>query len=113
VTKSRRALSTLILPSDIKEKILADAREFLASEKWYNMAGIPHRRGEYSFSSKVLSAQTFKGYLLCMSLPFVPIVLSSRIQRRGTRDWEELDGALHCSEFLHVVDSLLTFLSGR
>ncbi|KAJ7094211.1 hypothetical protein C8R44DRAFT_684782 [Mycena epipterygia] len=45
VTKSRRALSTLILPSDIKETILADAREFLASETWYNMAGIPHRRG--------------------------------------------------------------------
>ncbi|KAJ7177206.1 P-loop containing nucleoside triphosphate hydrolase protein [Mycena filopes] len=45
VTKSRRALSTLILPTDIKEKILADARDFLASEKWYNMAGIPHRRG--------------------------------------------------------------------
>ncbi|KAJ6592399.1 P-loop containing nucleoside triphosphate hydrolase protein [Mycena capillaripes] len=45
VTKSRRALSTLILPTDIKEMILADAKEFLASEKWYNMAGIPHRRG--------------------------------------------------------------------
>ncbi|KAJ7726602.1 P-loop containing nucleoside triphosphate hydrolase protein [Mycena olivaceomarginata] len=44
VTKSRRALSTLILPSDIKEKILADARDFLVSEKWYHMAGIPHRR---------------------------------------------------------------------
>ncbi|KAJ7473600.1 P-loop containing nucleoside triphosphate hydrolase protein [Mycena galericulata] len=45
VTKSRRALSTLVLPADIKETILADAQEFLASEKWYNMAGIPHRRG--------------------------------------------------------------------
>ncbi|KAJ6614964.1 P-loop containing nucleoside triphosphate hydrolase protein [Mycena sp. CBHHK59/15] len=45
VTKSRRALSTLILPSNIKETILADAQEFLASEKWYNMVGIPHRRG--------------------------------------------------------------------
>ncbi|KAK7023348.1 p-loop containing nucleoside triphosphate hydrolase protein [Favolaschia claudopus] len=44
VTKSRRDLSTLILPSDIKETILTDAQEFLASEKWYNMAGIPHRR---------------------------------------------------------------------
>ncbi|KAJ7764118.1 P-loop containing nucleoside triphosphate hydrolase protein [Mycena maculata] len=44
VTKSRRALSTLILPADIKEMILADAREFLESENWYNMAGIPHRR---------------------------------------------------------------------
>ncbi|KAJ7775582.1 P-loop containing nucleoside triphosphate hydrolase protein [Mycena metata] len=45
VIKSRRALSTLILPADTKETILADAREFLASAKWYNMAGIPHRRG--------------------------------------------------------------------
>ncbi|KAJ7479279.1 hypothetical protein FB451DRAFT_1131411 [Mycena latifolia] len=45
VTKSRRALSTLILPKDIKETVLADARDFLASENWYNMAGIPHRRG--------------------------------------------------------------------
>ncbi|KAJ7508840.1 P-loop containing nucleoside triphosphate hydrolase protein [Mycena galericulata] len=45
VTKSRRALSTLILPADIKETILADAKEFLESENWYSMAGIPHRRG--------------------------------------------------------------------
>ncbi|KAJ7610657.1 P-loop containing nucleoside triphosphate hydrolase protein [Mycena polygramma] len=45
VTKSRRELTTLILPADIKETILADAREFLASEHWYNEAGIPHRRG--------------------------------------------------------------------
>ncbi|KAJ7926814.1 P-loop containing nucleoside triphosphate hydrolase protein [Mycena leptocephala] len=45
VTKSRRAFSTLVLPADIKEMILADAQEFLASEKWYRMAGIPHRRG--------------------------------------------------------------------
>ncbi|KAJ7434341.1 P-loop containing nucleoside triphosphate hydrolase protein [Mycena galericulata] len=45
VTKSRRALSTLVLPEDIKETILSDARDFLASEKWYNRAGIPHRRG--------------------------------------------------------------------
>ncbi|KAJ7251626.1 hypothetical protein C8J57DRAFT_1520437 [Mycena rebaudengoi] len=33
VTKSRRALSTLMLPSQIKETLLADAQEFLASEK--------------------------------------------------------------------------------
>ncbi|KAJ7796248.1 P-loop containing nucleoside triphosphate hydrolase protein [Mycena olivaceomarginata] len=35
ITKSRRALSTLILPTDIKETI---------SEEWYSQAGIPHRR---------------------------------------------------------------------
>ncbi|KAF7340565.1 p-loop containing nucleoside triphosphate hydrolase protein [Mycena sanguinolenta] len=45
MTKSRRAFSTLVLPADIKEMILADAQEFLESEKYYKMAGIPHRRG--------------------------------------------------------------------
>ncbi|KAJ6535516.1 P-loop containing nucleoside triphosphate hydrolase protein [Mycena capillaripes] len=45
VTKNRRAFSTLILPGGIKELILADAREFLASEEWYTFAGVPHRRG--------------------------------------------------------------------
>ncbi|KAJ7199026.1 P-loop containing nucleoside triphosphate hydrolase protein [Mycena pura] len=45
VTKNRRAFSTLILPSGVKELILADAKEFLASEEWYTFAGVPHRRG--------------------------------------------------------------------
>ncbi|KAJ6452454.1 hypothetical protein C8R45DRAFT_641317 [Mycena sanguinolenta] len=45
VIKARRPLSTLILPANIKETILADAQEFLVTEKWYKMAGIPHRRG--------------------------------------------------------------------
>ncbi|KAJ7067514.1 hypothetical protein C8F01DRAFT_1121519 [Mycena amicta] len=45
VSKSRRPMSTLILPTDVKESLLEDAREFLASERWYNQAGIPHRRG--------------------------------------------------------------------
>ncbi|KAF8183323.1 P-loop containing nucleoside triphosphate hydrolase protein [Mycena galopus ATCC 62051] len=45
VTKNRRAFSTLILPNGIKELILEDAKEFLASEEWYTFAGVPHRRG--------------------------------------------------------------------
>ncbi|KAJ7484956.1 P-loop containing nucleoside triphosphate hydrolase protein [Mycena galericulata] len=45
VTKNRRAFSTLILPNGVKELILADAKEFLASEEWYTFAGVPHRRG--------------------------------------------------------------------
>ncbi|KAJ7132511.1 P-loop containing nucleoside triphosphate hydrolase protein [Mycena epipterygia] len=45
ITKNRRAFSTLILPGGIKELLLADAKEFLASEEWYTFAGVPHRRG--------------------------------------------------------------------
>ncbi|KAJ7075288.1 P-loop containing nucleoside triphosphate hydrolase protein [Mycena belliarum] len=45
VTKNRRAFATLILPAGVKELLLADAQEFLASEEWYTFAGVPHRRG--------------------------------------------------------------------
>ena len=45
MTKSRRSLSTLILRDDIKENLLADLREFLDSEEWYTLVGVPHRRG--------------------------------------------------------------------
>jgi mitochondrial chaperone BCS1 len=45
VTKSRRALSTLVLPEGVKELLLDDMLEFLDSEEWYVRAGVPHRRG--------------------------------------------------------------------
>ncbi|KAJ6559814.1 P-loop containing nucleoside triphosphate hydrolase protein [Mycena capillaripes] len=63
VTKSRRELSTLILPTDIKENILADAREFLASETWYNDAGIPHRRDGEPGTGKSTTIQIVAGEL--------------------------------------------------
>jgi hypothetical protein len=65
VTKSRRALSTLVLPVDIKETILADAQEFLVSGKWYQLAGIPHRRGQ-CIPHAIVSVAEFvcPGYLL-------------------------------------------------
>jgi len=40
-----RPVSSVILPSGQAEAILADCREFLASEPWYAHHGIPHRRG--------------------------------------------------------------------
>ncbi|KAJ7606200.1 hypothetical protein FB45DRAFT_950840 [Roridomyces roridus] len=45
ISKSRRALSTLLLPGSTKETILNDAKDFLAGKEWYSRAGIPHRRG--------------------------------------------------------------------
>ncbi|KAG2005752.1 mitochondrial chaperone BCS1 [Coprinopsis cinerea AmutBmut pab1-1] len=43
--KARRPLNSIILEGNTLEKILADAREFISMERWYNNAGIPHRRG--------------------------------------------------------------------
>lgn len=45
VTKSRRSLSTLVLPDGVKESLLNDMMEFLEAEQWYVQAGVPHRRG--------------------------------------------------------------------
>ncbi|KAJ7483975.1 P-loop containing nucleoside triphosphate hydrolase protein [Mycena galericulata] len=43
--KTRRALSSIILPHGVLDSLLADAQEFLKAENWYIDAGIPHRRG--------------------------------------------------------------------
>jgi len=38
-------MESIVLDPDRKEMILADAREFMASEKWYSERGLPYRRG--------------------------------------------------------------------
>jgi len=43
--KQRRPLSSIILQEGIIQSLIADAREFIATEDWYTAAGIPHRRG--------------------------------------------------------------------
>ena len=43
--KQRRPLSSIILQEGVIQSLVADAREFLATEDWYTAAGIPHRRG--------------------------------------------------------------------
>ncbi|KIM35523.1 hypothetical protein M413DRAFT_449721 [Hebeloma cylindrosporum] len=43
--KRRRPLNSIFLQEGVMESILEDAREFLDSEEWYTLAGIPYRRG--------------------------------------------------------------------
>jgi chaperone BCS1 len=40
-----RALSSVVLPSGVTERIVADVEEFLESRGWYFERGIPYRRG--------------------------------------------------------------------
>lgn len=42
--KKRRHLSTVILEEDLKEKLVADLKEFLERKEWYTERGIPYRR---------------------------------------------------------------------
>ncbi|KAJ7198596.1 hypothetical protein GGX14DRAFT_469953 [Mycena pura] len=43
--RHKRPMGSIVLEPGVKEMLLNDARDFLASEKWYNDRGIPFRRG--------------------------------------------------------------------
>ena len=43
--KKKRPIDSVILKKGLSEKILMDAREFIASDDWYMNRGIPYRRG--------------------------------------------------------------------
>ncbi|TRM57613.1 hypothetical protein BD626DRAFT_513986 [Schizophyllum amplum] len=44
-TRPKRPLRTVVLERGVKESIIDDVGDFLASEKWYGDRGIPFRRG--------------------------------------------------------------------
>ncbi|EJC99839.1 P-loop containing nucleoside triphosphate hydrolase protein [Fomitiporia mediterranea MF3/22] len=56
-SRPRRRLSTVVLGAGIKERLLADAKDFIASENWYADRGIPWRRG-YLFHGSPGSGKT-------------------------------------------------------
>ncbi|KAI9843599.1 MAG: hypothetical protein M1838_002531 [Thelocarpon superellum] len=43
--RQKRPLDSVILDRGVKERILADVQDFLASDAWYHDRGIPYRRG--------------------------------------------------------------------
>ncbi|KAI0737312.1 P-loop containing nucleoside triphosphate hydrolase protein [Daedaleopsis nitida] len=43
--RQKRPMSSIVLEPGVKDMILADCRDFLASEDWYAERGIPFRRG--------------------------------------------------------------------
>lgn len=43
--RKRRPLSSVVLDIGVKERIVADIKEFIATPSWYSERGIPYRRG--------------------------------------------------------------------
>ncbi|KAJ3509901.1 hypothetical protein NLJ89_g4973 [Agrocybe chaxingu] len=43
--RAKRSLQSIVLDPGIKDMLLEDARDFLASKQWYDSRGIPFRRG--------------------------------------------------------------------
>ncbi|THU79347.1 P-loop containing nucleoside triphosphate hydrolase protein [Dendrothele bispora CBS 962.96] len=44
-SRAKRSLNSIVLDPGVKDMLLDDARDFLASKQWYNERGIPFRRG--------------------------------------------------------------------
>jgi chaperone BCS1 len=44
-SRPKRPLSTIVIPTNVKTKLVEDAQDFFKSEKWYSDRGIPYRRG--------------------------------------------------------------------
>jgi hypothetical protein len=44
-SRRKRPLNSIVLDPGIKDRLVNDAREFLASQDWYATRGIPFRRG--------------------------------------------------------------------
>ncbi|KAI8338985.1 P-loop containing nucleoside triphosphate hydrolase protein [Chlamydoabsidia padenii] len=44
-SRPKRPLGTIVIPLNVKQQLIDDTKEFLASEQWYSDRGIPYRRG--------------------------------------------------------------------
>ncbi|KAI9485799.1 MAG: P-loop containing nucleoside triphosphate hydrolase protein [Benjaminiella poitrasii] len=44
-SRPKRPLSTIVIPTNVKQKLVEDAMDFFSSEQWYSDRGIPYRRG--------------------------------------------------------------------
>lgn len=44
-SRPKRPLSTIVIPTNVKKRLVEDAQDFFVSEQWYSDRGIPYRRG--------------------------------------------------------------------
>lgn len=44
-SRPKRPLSTIVIPTNVKKRLVEDAQDFFISEQWYSDRGIPYRRG--------------------------------------------------------------------
>ncbi|KAG9032642.1 hypothetical protein FRB95_001152 [Tulasnella sp. JGI-2019a] len=82
-SRPKRPLSSVILDHNVKETILEDAEDFLASEKWYAERGIPFRRG-YLLHGAPGSGKTSLIHALAGALKLDIYVIS--LSKRGLDD---------------------------
>ncbi|TPX71176.1 hypothetical protein SpCBS45565_g01370 [Spizellomyces sp. 'palustris'] len=98
-----RHLSTIVLDEGIKELVLKDVTEFLASERWYADRGIPYRRG-YMFYGKPGTGKTSFVTALAGELKLNIYVIS--LANRGLTDEKLMvDTPPRCILLLEDIDA--------
>ena len=108
-SRPKRPLESIILDPGVKDMVLADAQEFMASEAWYSERGLPYRRG-YLFHGCPGSGKTSLVHALAgaLSLDIYVINLSKKglddsalsqivsdLPARSIALIEEIDAAFH------------------
>lgn len=79
----RRSLDSVVLDSGIKERVVADVKDFLKSGSWYRDRGIPYRRG-YLLHGPPGSGKSSFIYALAGELEYNICVLN--LSERGLTD---------------------------
>ncbi|KAG8877428.1 hypothetical protein FRB97_003427 [Tulasnella sp. 331] len=108
-SRPKRPLSSVILDDNVKETLLEDAEDFLASEKWYAERGIPFRRG-YLLHGAPGSGKTSLIHALAGALKLDIYVIS--LSKRGLDDSQlnELicDLPARCIALMEDIDAAFT-----
>lgn len=81
--RTRRELDSVVLDDGVKESIVADIHDFIASKQWYADRGIPYRRG-YLFHGPPGSGKTSFIYALAGETEYNICVLN--LAERGLTD---------------------------
>jgi chaperone BCS1 len=74
-SRPKRPLSTIVIPNNVKVKMVEDAKDFLCQENWYSDRGIPYRRGYLLFGTPG-SGKTSFVYSLAVGLSITFIILN-------------------------------------
>lgn len=74
-SRPKRPLSTIVIPNNVKIKMVEDAKDFLCQENWYSDRGIPYRRGYLLFGTPG-SGKTSFVYSLAVGLSTTFIILN-------------------------------------
>ncbi|KAB5588561.1 P-loop nucleoside triphosphate hydrolase [Ceratobasidium theobromae] len=82
-SRAKRPMKSIVLDPEVKNRILEDAKDFMASESWYSERGIPFRRG-YLLHGAPGSGKTSLIHALAGELKLDVYVIS--LSRRGFDD---------------------------